>query len=286
MNGRSRISLSSVPWKWARFFALCSALVALCTMFACGSPGSDGSDPGSADLAEPPCSCTEGSRRCVGTSVQVCERASATCSSWGPEVSCPTGMCNSGSCGGSCVDDCAAGSARCAADGQREVCRLAATGCLAFVPDACAGGQYCFNDQCVDSVPCASGCPMGYSCQRNGVCSGGLPTSVVLNVQTVQFGGSVTLNGVTPTPDATVCSTTKNPTWSKAVVHLVETSKGYQFDLAVNDCTQSTFNFSGKIFPGTYRVSVKGYYDNAVTGKPLSNLPTTDYIVVDRLLIP
>ena len=96
----------------------------------------------------------------------------------------------------------------------------------------------------------------------------------------------MTLNGATPTADATVCSATKNPTWSKAVVHLVETSKGYQFDLAVNDCTQSTFNFSGKIFPGTYRVSVKGYYDNAVTGKPLSNLPTTDYIVVDRLLIP
>ncbi|PSM32020.1 hypothetical protein, partial [Haliangium sp. UPWRP_2] len=80
-------------------------------------------------------------------------------------------------------------------------------------------------------------------------------------------------------------STTKNPYYTKANVHLVETSKGYTFDFSLGDCQTPGFAFAGKVFPGTYRVSVRGYYDTG-SGKPFSSIPTTEFTAVDRLLIP
>ncbi len=273
---------SRLTAEFAQALALGSLLLVGLALAGCGSMPADGTKP---DVVDQPCSCAQGAKRCVDTGLQICERVSESCASWGPAVACSTGMCKDGSCGGSCTDGCAAGAARCSRDGQREVCRLTGSGCLDWVADSCPGDQYCVGDQCVDSVPCASGCPAGYMCQKNGVCAGGSPTSVVLNVQTVSISGSVTVNGAVPVPDTTVCSTTKNPYYTKANVHLVETTKGYQFDFSLGDCQTPGFAFSGKIFPGTYRVSVRGYYDTS-TGKPFTSIPTTDFIAVDRLLIP
>lgn len=250
----------------------------------CGSPALDGADMDDFDLAEPACSCSEGDRRCVGTSLQVCESSSPTCASWGPQVSCSTGMCMAGSCGGSCQDACTAGALRCSADSQRQICRLSGSGCLDWVQEACPGAQFCVNDRCVDSIPCATPCPNGYSCQRNGVCAGGNPADVVLNVQTVQLSGRITRNGAAPENDTSVCSSTKNAAWSKGVVTLFDSRKGYRFEINIDACRASTFTYQKTIFPGTYRVTIRGNADNA-TGTALSNLPVLDYLVDPALVI-
>ncbi len=98
--------------------------------------------------------------------------------------------------------------------------------------------------------------------------------NVVLDVKTAAVDGTVTLNGAAPTT-AAACST--NASAAKAVVHLVDATDGYRFDLDV-PCSSSTFAWSGVVFPGTYVVSVAG---NAA----YSNLPTTAFVANPSLAV-
>lgn len=128
----------------------------------------------------------------------------------------------------------------------------------------CAGGLTCGGggvaNQC--GTMCPTVCPMGYSCTPQGQCIGGDPTGLVLNVDAVNVTGGVTLNGV---PLVKTCSSA-----SPATIIFEEINLGYQ--LSLNALCDATASFSGTVYPGTYKVSVKG--------TTFSNLPQgTEYIV-------
>jgi hypothetical protein len=237
-------------------------------------------DGGSADLFDPPCSCAVGSKRCEGSDrVAVCETMAAGCASWGPAVTCPSGMCAMGACVGSCQDACPAGVSRCSGDAAVEVCRIGASGCLEWVKQACPTQNFCDPGPgvCAPSVPCDA-CPSGYLCSRSGTCTGGDPTMIGLDVKTVRFAGKITLNGADPAngPD---CA--RRPASEKARITLRETTKGYQFALPLL-CNDAGFTFSGILYPGTYRVLVQGSSD----GYRYSDLPLVPFAAESALAIP
>src|SRR5262245_4992653 len=76
-------------------------LAALLLVWSCASPGDDPNQPNFPQ--DPPCSCKTGERRCLGAAAQVCEQESATCSSWGEPVFCPSAACMEGVCQGDCT---------------------------------------------------------------------------------------------------------------------------------------------------------------------------------------
>ncbi|MDB4970025.1 MAG: hypothetical protein JWN44_5714 [Myxococcales bacterium] len=151
-----------------------------------------------------------------------------------------------------------AGATRCASAASQETCTAEASGCLEWVASACSASQICgdpgdgTSNKCVTGVPCT--CPTGYSCDAQGVCTGGNGAAIGIDVKTVSVAGVVTLNGAAP---ATLPSCNPNPTASKATVHLVDVARGYSFDLPV-PCSTTSFAWSGVIFPGTYKVTVTG----------------------------
>ena len=276
----------------ARGLAICVvAVLSACSMSTPGdtdmAPSSDVdlSMPGDADMgpgdtdggnSNSPCSCTVGSRRCVGTGVQICEALSPTCPTWGPIVSCPTGTCNSGTCNAGCLDSCyTPGAVRCGRDGGRQVCRINGSGCTDWVTDSCTAGTYCSDQTCVASVPCAISCPAGFTCQPNGTCQGGLSEALALDVKTVKLSGSVTFNGLLPQNSSTVCSTTINSTSRKFFINLYDEKSGNNVAIRGDACSKNTFDFSGAVPPGTYRVAVisSTVYDGMSRFVPASNLP-------------
>ncbi|HWE29106.1 MAG TPA: hypothetical protein VHB97_13955 [Polyangia bacterium] len=114
-------------------------------------------------------------------------------------------------------------------------------------------------------VPCV--CPSGYSCDGNGVCVGCNSQAIGIDVKTVNVGGTITLNGAAP---STLPSCNPSPATAKATVHLVDTARGYQFELPV-PCAASTFSWSGVVFPGSYKVTVTG-------DSNYSSLPTQAFV--------
>ena len=199
-------------------------VVALGFFASCGSTDSSMN----MGMMDPPCSCATGERRCQGAGAQVCEMDSASCSSWGPAVACPSGMCANGVCAGSCQDTCPAGTSRCAGDTGTEVCRIGTSGCLEWIGQSCMAQQYCdaAQNHCVANVPCAGGCPGTYMCKPNGVCAGGSPTMANLDVKTVKFAGKLTLNGATP---AFGSGCAAYPSLNSAVVTLTDVANNYSF---------------------------------------------------------
>jgi hypothetical protein len=101
-------------------------------------------------------------------------------------------------------------------------------------------------------VPCI--CPSGFTCDGSGVCTGGNVGAIPVDVKTVNVSGTITLNGAAPT---TLPSCNPSPATSKATVHLVDSARGYQFDLPV-PCSAATFAWSGVVFPGSYKMIVSG----------------------------
>ena len=101
-------------------------------------------------------------------------------------------------------------------------------------------------------VPCI--CPTGSRCDSAGVCVGGDDMAIGIDVKTVNVGGVITLNGAAPT---TLPACNAQPASAKANVHLVDTARGYAFDLPV-PCSATTFAWTGVVFPGTYKVTVTG----------------------------
>lgn len=91
-------------------------------------------------------------------------------------------------------------------------------------------------------------------------------TALVLDVKTAAVDGKITLNGAAPT---TTCTTS-----SPASVVFQDTTQGYGFTIAV-PCSPA-FVWSGKIYPGTYKVSVLGNAN--------ANLPTGTAVVVNPAL--
>jgi hypothetical protein len=185
-----------------------------------------------------------------------------------------TGSDGGGGSGGSgCMDQCSAGASRCADANTQETCTQM-NGCLQWVKSSCNGAQICqtgANDMgpmggaCVAGVPCT--CPNGYACDANGVCQGGDPGMIGVDVKTVNVGGTITLNGAAPTTNP---SCDPDPAAAKATVQLTDKARGYTFSLPV-PCSSSTFAWAGVIFPGTYSVSVVGQSD-------LSNLPGQSFL--------
>jgi len=119
-------------------------------------------------------------------------------------------------------------------------------------------------------VPCV--CPTGFSCDPSGVCVGGNDTAIGVDVKTVNVAGTVTLNGAAPT---TLPSCNPSPSTSKATVQLVDTARGYHFELPV-PCSASTFSWSGVVFPGSYKVYVTG-------DSNYSSLPTQAFVANGQL---
>lgn len=181
--------------------------------------------------------------------------------------------------GGGCSNQCAAGATRCADAGNEESC-MPLNGCLQWVKTACSAAQVCKTGTgdmgsggvCVTGVPCT--CPSGFTCDHSGVCQGGDPSMIAIDVKTVNASGTITLNGAAPTTNP---SCDPDPAAAKATVELVDTSRGYAFSLPV-PCSSTTFAWSGVIFPGTYRVSVVGAND-------YSNLPNQSFVANAALTV-
>ena len=89
-------------------------------------------------------------------------------------------------------------------------------------------------------------------------------SDLLLNVQTLQLSGKVTLNGAVPQVD-TYCMT--NPTAITSRVRLTDAARGYSFTLNTL-CKDAAFPFAGVVFPGSYRVVVDGTstYSNVPNG--------------------
>jgi hypothetical protein len=175
--------------------------------------------------------------------------------------------------GSGCTDQCTAGASRCADASNQETC-IQMNGCLQWVKSACNAAQVCqpgANDMgpsggaCVSGVPCT--CPAGFSCDSNGVCQGGDPTKIPIDVKTVNVSGAITLNGAAPTTNP---SCDADPATSKAAVQLIDAARHYSFTLPV-PCSSQTFAWSGVVFPGTYSVSVVGQGN-------MSNLPSQAFL--------
>jgi hypothetical protein len=116
---------------------------------------------------------------------------------------------------------------------------------------------------------CTLGCPTAYTCNEQGVCEGGDPSDLTLDVETVPVSGVVTLNGARPStgPDCASCSEC-----SKATVSFTS-DDGAAFSAA--------YAFSLDLAPGTYQVAVHG------SGETYTGLPAYDTAaIVRRLLVP
>ncbi len=77
--------------------------------------------------------------------------------------------------------------------------------------------------------------------------------SELFEVKTLPVSGGVTMDGAQPT------STCAGPSAARAAVLFEDAQQGYAFTLPVPCPSQATpFTFEGALFPGTYRVSVRG----------------------------
>jgi hypothetical protein len=144
------------------------------------------------------------------------------------------------------------------------------------VRQSCPAAQYCGGDSCAASIPCDPACPSGYACQPSGICAGGKPDGLILNVQTVHLAGKVTLNGAAPNLDP-MCA--GNPNFVSARIRLVEAKRGYTYNFTTL-CKDSSFSFAGDVFPGTYAVSVDG--TNAYSDLPAAAYVASAGLVLDK----
>ncbi len=159
-------------------------------------------------------------------------------------------------------------------------CGIVSDGCAGTLScGACQGGKQCGAGTTANvcAAPCPLGCPSGYMCGGGGVCRGGTPAALTLDVKTEAVGGNVTLNGVAPNTTALCTNGAAN---TKAQVFFTETTQGYSFVFNIL-CGSGTndYTFAGVVFPGTYSVAVKG------ASSAYSNLPTTAYVAVPRIAI-
>ena len=127
---------------------------------------------------------------------------------------------------------------------------------------------------------CKPSCPSGYQCDM-GVCSKGNPLKIDLDVKTFDVGGQVTLNGQTPKLNS-YCRNLSG--YRAARVYFNEINYGYSFTFTIycKDVQSGTFTFKGKVFPGTYRVSVSG---GTYSSTPTTDMPTIRQYLIDKQVI-
>jgi hypothetical protein len=226
-----------------------------------------------------------------------------TCGGGGTANVCGPGTCNPTSCAlagkncGQMSDGCSAtlqcGSCTtgetCGGGGKANVCGTGSctpTTCAAMgkncgsISDGCSGTLLCGTctspEVCgigaksnVCAVPCAEGCPTGFSCDADGECAGGSASGIDLNLQTVTVSGTVTLNGAAP-----VANSYCGSSYPLVNVSLTETTYGYSFTASA-PCTGNTWSLS--VYPGTYKVYVEGGGG--------SNAPETWYVANPSLAL-
>jgi hypothetical protein len=85
-------------------------------------------------------------------------------------------------------------------------------------------------------------------------------TNLALDVKTIQFSGTVTLNGANPVSNSTNCAVTPTGTsFALGVIRLIETTTGAVFTTVLQGgCTNTPATFSMTLLPGTYQVTVDG----------------------------
>jgi hypothetical protein len=103
------------------------------------------------DMGPPPCTstCTAGQRRCQSGRVQDC-RQNGACSTWGPEMMCPSGACNdSGVCCGTGEQSCGGMCRDVRADNRN--CGMCGR--------SCGSNEQCNDGNCrlIDGQPCTTG---------------------------------------------------------------------------------------------------------------------------------
>ena len=99
----------------------------------------------------------------------------------------------------------------------------------------------------------------------------------IFDVRTIPVSGTVTLNGMTPTPLGTYCA--GSPSQPRAYVVFSDDDRGYTVTADIL-CSSTMDTFSTVLFPGTYEVRVYGRGNNA------SPLPTTQYLAAGGLVVP
>nr|MBX2796995.1 hypothetical protein [Myxococcales bacterium] len=97
-------------------------------------------------------------------------------------------------------------------------------------------------------------------------------TNLVLDVPTIDVSGAITLNGATPT-NGPSCGVDDYET---ARVTFVEIADGYMFT-ASSTCTDDHTFGPTQLFPGIYKVSVRGVYTDT------TDLPLTSFVALSRL---
>jgi hypothetical protein len=181
--------------------------------------------------------------------------AGQTCGGGGVENVCADGPCTPTTCEAEGAE-CGVISDQC---GGQLSCGMCAS------PGVCGGG----GTPNVCSIPCPSGCPDGYTCNMAGVCVGGAPNDLLLDVKAHLVSGLITLNGAQPMSG---CSSA-----DRAYVHFDDAAKGYHFQIPVPCNGGSTpFTYSGYIYSGTYKVSVVG---------GLSELPAVPFVANPALVV-
>ena len=226
--------------------------------------------------------------------------AGETCGGGGVPNVCGPGSCEPQACAGaSCgtisdgcggtqeCGDCGAGET-CGGGGVPNVCGsacsprtcAAAGATCGSLDDGCGGNLAC--GVCDAPLTCGGGgiantcgaactlaCPGTYACSPLGVCTGGDPTQLVFDVRSHQVSGVVTMNGQQPSSS---CSSV-----ARAYIDMVDETRGYHLVLTVPcDGATTPFTFSGAVYPGTYRVLVRGHS---------SSLPTTAYLAIPQLVV-
>jgi hypothetical protein len=99
--------------------------------------------------------------------------------------------------------------------------------------------------------------------------------NLAFDVKTSPVSGTVTLNGANPVSNSSNCGMA--PADARGKVVLTETTQGYSFTAFLEGCTNTTATFSTAVYPGTYEVTVSGFF---------SDLPFPAYVGVSMVTIP
>ncbi len=105
--------------------------------------------------------------------------------------------------------------------------------------------------------------------------------NLAFDVKTSPVSGTVTLNGANPVSNSSNCGTAAAASvysqYARGDVVLTETTQGYSFTSFLQGCTNTAATFSTAVYPGTYVVTVSGFF---------SDLPSPAYVGVSRVAIP
>jgi hypothetical protein len=105
--------------------------------------------------------------------------------------------------------------------------------------------------------------------------------NLAFDVKTSPVSGTVTLNGANPVSNSSNCGTAAAASiysqYARGDVILADTTQGYSFTTFLQGCTNTTATFSTVVYPGTYEVTVSGFF---------SDLPFPAYVGVPMVTIP